>query len=276
MKTILVPTDFSKNALNAVKYAFAFAQKTESTICLFHSFDSPTGELNIPFTNTHIGKMEGRQSAEQQMNKLATSLSKIFPEIKPQCIVESGLATDTIIHYIKKHKISIVILGTTGEGAIERSLFGSTTSGIINDAACTVIAVPPKAKFKGIYKVTVATDLEKHSLKAFSDSVVFAKQLNAEIEFVYIEDLNIFDATGILQKLVNEIKKNIGYDKVSFHVKVNSSIIEGLEEFVKKEKPDLLSMITHSRKFPETIWKRSITNIMSNHTSIPLVVFHSH
>lgn len=276
MKTILVPTDFSENALNAVKYAFAFAQKTASTICLFHAFDSPTGELNIPFTNTHVGKKEARESAEQQMNKLKNSFSKLFPDIEAECVVEAGVATDTIIHYIKKHHITLVILGTTGEGVIERTLFGSTTSGIINDAPCHVMAIPAKAKFKGIYKVAVATDVEKNSLEAFTESVLFAQELNAEIAFVYIEDLNIFDVTSVLKKLVDEIKKDIGYEKVSFHIATNSSVIDGLESFVKKEKPNLLSMITHSRKFPETIWKKSVTNSMTHHTSIPLLVFHSH
>lgn len=275
MKKILIPTDFSKNALGAAKYAFAFAQKTESDVCLFHSFDSPTGELNIPFTNTHIGKKEARQSAEQQMNKFKDLILKSFPKVIVECVVEPGVATETINNYVKKHKIKLVILGTTGEGAIERTLFGSTTSGIINDAKCAVMAIPPNVKFKDIHKVIVATDLEKHSLKAFNKSVIFAKELNAEIAFIYVEDLNIFDAHGVLQKLVDKIKKNINYDKVSFHIINNSSIIDGLKDFVKKEKPDMLSMITHSIKFPETIWKRSFTNIMSNHTSIPLIVFHS-
>ncbi len=274
MKTILIPTDFSKNALNAAKYAFAYAEKTKSKIILFNAYENPTGELNIPLTDTHIGKQEAKQASETRMKKLATSLSKFFPKIKPKWVVQPSIASDNILEYIKQNKIELVIMGTTVQGAIARVFIGSTTTSVIVNASYTIIAVPPKAKFKGISRIAIATDLENESFFAAKASVYFAKQHHAEITFVHVQDLNIFDAEDALQKIVNKTKKQIKYKNISFYLCRDSDVADGLDTYIKKNKPDALSMVTYGRKFPETIWKTSWTDKMSNHTSVPLLMLH--
>lgn len=276
MKTILVPTDFSKNALNALKYTLAYSEKTKSKVILFHSYDNPTSELNMPFSGEHYNKNEARQNAEAQMKKQVNLLLKTFPNIKLKWIVLPGIASDNIIEYVKQNKITLVIMGTTGQGAITRTLIGSTTSSVITDAPCTIIAIPPKAKFKGINKLAVATDLEKNNLLIESESVTFAKQFQAEIIFIHVQDLELFDIEDTLQKMIDKIKKQMKYKKISFYVCRDSNIANGLDFFIKKLKPDILSMVTHGRKFPETIWKTSWTNKMSNHISVPLLILHTH
>lgn len=264
MKAILVPTDFSKNALNAVKYAFAYAEKTKSKVILFNSFDSPTGEFDIPFTYTHIGKEEAKQGAENKMKKLVSLLSRLFPKSKPKWVVQPGIASENIREYIKQNKISLAIIGTTGQGAIARKLIGSTTSSVISNTPCTIIAVPPKAKFKGINKIAIATDLEKDSFLAANESVSFAKQHHAEITFVHVQDLEIFDSESVLEEMVNKTKKQMKYKNISFYLCRDSDVADGLDTYIKKNKPDVLSMVTYGRKFPETIWKASWTDKMSN------------
>jgi len=274
MKTIIVTTDFSKSALNAVKYAFAYAENTKSNLVLYHAYTHPTSELNLPLPGIRIGRQEAREGAEFQMKKVITSVFKLYPRVKPKWVVEPGLASETIIRFIKKNKIDLLIMGTTGQGVISRALIGSTSSSVITNVPCTMIAVPPTAKFKGINKVLVATDLEKTNLLKAAESVAFAKQFNAEVKFVHIQDLAIFDAEGILQKMTDTIKKEMRYKNISFNVYDDSNIIEGLDLVIKKQKPDILSMMTYGRKFPETIWKTSWTNKMSNHTKIPLLILH--
>ena len=78
MKTIIVPTDFSKNALNAVKYAFAYSEKAKSKIVLFHSYDEPVSGIHLPFSDIHFGKEEARSAAETKMKKLGVSIMSHF------------------------------------------------------------------------------------------------------------------------------------------------------------------------------------------------------
>ncbi len=276
MKTILVPTDFSVSAFNAVKYAFAYAEKTKLKITLFHSYENPTKDLNVPFSGIYYSQHEAGQQAETKMKKLVTSMSKAFPGILSKWIVQPGIASDNIIEHVKQNKIALIIMGTTGQGAFTRALIGSTTSHVITNASCTIIAVPPKARFKGISKIAIATDLEKDGLQVVTEVVSFAKIHQAEITFVYVQDLLIFDAEETLHKMADKIRKQVRYKNTSFYVCSDSNIANGLDLFVKKKKPDILSMVTHRRKFPETLWKASWTKKIANHTLIPLLIFHIH
>ncbi len=277
MKSILVPTDFSKNAYNAVKYAVAYAEKTKSKIILFHTYQNPTGKLVIPFTSVvHIGKQEAKEGAELKMKKLIATLSKIFPNIKPKWETQPGMASDNIIEYVKKNKIDLIIMGTTGQGAVMRALVGSTTSQVINNTACTMIAVPPKAKFKEIHHMAMATNLETIHSFAETELVSFAKKHHTEITFVYIQDLATYNSEELLKKIVDKTKKHLNYKKISMHVYSDSNVRDGLNQYIKKQKLDMLSMISHGTKFPETIWKTSWTNEMANHATIPLLILHHH
>ena len=272
MKAILVTTDFSKSALNAVKYAFAYAEAVNSKVVLFHAYNEPTGELNIP--GVHYGKKEAKENAEREMKKMVGKLMKIFPELKPMWVVQPGLASNNILEYAKQNKISTIIMGTNGEHALIKNLFGSTASSIISNAHCNIIAVPPKAKFKGIHKIALGADLEEESHSIIKEVVSFAKFFEAEITLVHVQDLDIFNIEAALEKLINKIKKQVKYENVLFWISRETDVVDGLSDYIKKKKPDILCMINHHRKFPQTIFEPSWTKKMATHLKLPLFVLH--
>ncbi|MBS1637544.1 MAG: universal stress protein [Bacteroidetes bacterium] len=274
MKTILVPTDFSKNAQNALKYALAYAEKTKSKILLYHSYINPTSELILPFSNLHVGQSEAKQNAEEQMIKLSASVLKTSPKARFRWAVEPGLTVDNIIRFAKENKADLLIMGTTGQGAIASSIMGSTTASIISEAPCSVLAIPPNAKFESIDTVIIATDPENKNVKAIVKSAEFAKLHKANLSLVYIQDLEYFDSDKALKNMVSSVKTQSGYRNISYAIQHGTDVVSGLDAYVKKEKPNVLAMMTHERKFPEMLWNPSRTKAISYHTTIPLLVLH--
>lgn len=275
MKTILVPTDFSKNALNATKYAFAYAEKTKSKIVIFHSYESSTSINDEIFPVDKDEKKKVKLNAESRVKKLLSSLLKYFPNARPKFLVQEGIASENIAEYVKNSKPDLVIMGTTGQGAVAKIFMGSTTSSVIDHVQCSVIAVPPKAKFKGINKIGFATDLEKENLVLADEIIALAKQNNAEITLVHVQDLQIVNAEKIMEKAIEKIKDKTHYNKISLYVSKDVSVEDGLDYFVRKFKPEVLVLVKYNIKFPETIWKKNWTNKMLSHLSIPLFIIHS-
>jgi len=275
MKTILVPTDFSKNALNAMKYAYAYAEKTQSKIVILHTYVNPTSDLIIPMTNLYYDKQEARIEAEEQVKKTVRILAKTFPNNKVKWLIQSGVASDHIVEYSIQHKISLIIMGTSGQGAVSRVLFGSTTSHVMANAHCDMMVIPPKARFIMPKKVAFATDLQKDNLMAAAASVALAKQFNAEMMLMMIQEQEFFDTEDMSRQMKITFRNYCRYKYMSFHVLLDTHIIHGLELFIKRHKPDVLAMATHSYKFPETIWKTSWTNKMANQIQVPLLVIHT-
>ena len=85
MKTILVPTDFSNNANNALKYANDFAQATNNKIVLLHAYIPLVGKYNIipgiVAEDIAIEKNNSQKKLENLRNKYLKALSKGLVEI---------------------------------------------------------------------------------------------------------------------------------------------------------------------------------------------------
>ena len=74
MKTILVPTDFSKSASNAAEYAVNLAKEIKATVLLFHVYHVPvfTSETDIMLMTPN----DFQKEKEEYLKKEATNLSE--------------------------------------------------------------------------------------------------------------------------------------------------------------------------------------------------------
>jgi nucleotide-binding universal stress UspA family protein len=75
MKTILVPTDFSKNAENALQYAINLANKMQAKIILLHSFHIDYTNAGIP---ADIIEKEVREVQETSNTYLKAIYNRVF------------------------------------------------------------------------------------------------------------------------------------------------------------------------------------------------------
>ena len=148
MKTILVPTDFSKNAHNACLYAIALAKKMKANILLMHAFDTPLLFADVPIVTTDMDYAVFREAAAKNLKKYFKRISTVTGNVKIELIIKSGLASAKISEIALEKKADLIVMGTTGQGAIERMLIGSNTSRLIKDAPCMTLAIPPNAKYR--------------------------------------------------------------------------------------------------------------------------------
>src|SRR5690606_13598833 len=147
MKKILLPTDFSENAFNAIKYAVQLFKKEKCTFFLLNTYTpvlydsdyilySPASSLSLDEVyknNSQSGleKVEKRILAEFPNDlhsfKLISSFSLLNEEIKEQ---------------VKTRNIDLVVMGTQGATGAVQILFGTHTVHAIKRAICPVLAIP--------------------------------------------------------------------------------------------------------------------------------------
>ena len=72
MEIILVPTDFSKNASNAIDYAVEIAQLTQAKLILFHVYQVPVVPAEVlivlPADEMEKDAMEGLKKIERNIH----------------------------------------------------------------------------------------------------------------------------------------------------------------------------------------------------------------
>ena len=275
MKTILVPTDFSKHADNALKYAIEIAKEMTAKIILMNIYETPVYYTDVPMVSPQTDYLLFHNSALAEMKSHYNKISKSAGGIKIELIVQQGLASARIKEIALEKKADLIVMGTTGKGALEKMLMGSNTARIIRKAPCPLLIIPLKAKYKGLKKIVYATDLKNDNLNHTKTLIPFAKTFNSEILFLNINTRVLSrNKEDDLIKITETIKKHVHYSKISGYVCNDVNVVNGINYFLKKHKADCLAMYTHQKNLLSTIFNSGITNEVAVHTSVPLFVIH--
>jgi len=274
MKTILVPTDFSKISRNAIDYAVEIAKLTKSRLVLFHVFHVSMINVDSPFavpSLVEIGKdcLEKLKKIEQEIH------FKHDRNITIQCVCKCGFAVDEINQFIKDTHVDLVVMGTHGAGYLAEKFTGSVTTSLMRKATCPVLAIDQHVKFKTIRKIVLACDYhETNSSSVFDPLKEFAQLFESHVYVLnVVRELEM--ASNVSKTMAGiRLEHSLRPISHSFHYKESENVVEGINDFVKEKMIDLVVMIPHMHTVLHNIFQEPITKRMALHSQVPLLSLH--
>lgn len=136
--TILVPTDFSDCAQEAVDYAVKLAARLNAKVCIMHAYLIPVasweGTWAFPEDVTTQLEAVSRSKLEETLSKARTTLPTATAKFY------RGDAREAIAQAATELKADLIVMGTHGRRGVTRALLGSVTESIIRRAPCAVLA----------------------------------------------------------------------------------------------------------------------------------------
>lgn len=275
MKKILVPTDFSDNAKNALDYAVKIAGKLNAEILLMHAVQLPVIDPNMPGNMMDAVLKEMEDDAKQKLKKTANEATeKTNGKIQCKQTIRVGFAVEEIVTASADKKCDMIIMGTKGASGLKEIMMGSNTASVIEKTRCTVFAIPEKSKFKKIEKVVYATDFKSDDLPVIRELVNFAKMFDSHLSIIHIHPEKEKNVDEKLDELFIKVKYQTDYEMISFHIVNNEKIVSAINTFSEKNGADVLALATYNRGLFETLFHNSVTKQIAYHTSIPLLAFH--
>jgi nucleotide-binding universal stress UspA family protein len=276
MNTILLPTDFSDNSLNAIVFGLNIAKVTNADVLFLH-----VNHVLVIAPNTPVGVYDTLilQEQENQQRNLELFKNKAFAkagiapeEITSECLIRLGFAVDEITEIPAKYKVGLIVMGTHGASGLKKALIGSNTASVIKKASCPVLAVPAFATFKDIDKIVLATDFnytidDEVLIPLLEISVLFGAEVLVLNVRKHLDEVPSFHEANEGLK-VEQALKNVSH---SYHFSENDNITRGISDFIKDQRPDLLAMLPHKHTFFETIFTKSNTEEMAFSSEIPLL-----
>jgi len=139
-KNILVPTDLSEGAEEALDYACDLAKMFGAKIHLVNVIGIPAlgvPELGVALTSTVIDQIIRDNQAA--LEKLAES-KKCRAQIG-EVLLRTGDARDVINHAAAELGCDLIVMGTHGRRGVSRALLGSVTETVVRTAPCPVLTV---------------------------------------------------------------------------------------------------------------------------------------
>jgi nucleotide-binding universal stress UspA family protein len=275
MQHILVPTDFSANAKNAIDYALKLARKLGSSITIYHACQIPTSSIHRPAPS--IIEQEKKTIILEARRKLKLICEKAR-ETGTVCFTECSVSPvpEGIIEIARQTGAGLIVMGTRGASGISKWFIGSTTAEVIQNSLIPVLSVPKTASYGTIEKIVFATDYRDSDFEFISKLVQLATGFNSELSILHVQtDEGEFRSEALFESFRDKVRGLFDYNRISFHLIEKDSVVNAISSFANNQGANIISMATSRRGLFDRIFNKSNTTEMAYITKIPLLAFNS-
>jgi len=141
IRRVLVPTDFSPGADEALRWAVVLAEKFGAELVFLHVLDLNLGALaGLPSDVAAIPAVDElarlvRAEAADGMSKLAAR----YP--KARTIILEGSPRSVIVQVAGEEAASLVVMGTHGRTGLSHVVFGSVAAHVVRHSRVPILTV---------------------------------------------------------------------------------------------------------------------------------------
>jgi nucleotide-binding universal stress UspA family protein len=272
MKTILVPTDFSKHAENALRVAAQIAKKNNGEIILLHMLELSTSGNDALNTSHEIPELMFFKNAAVAKLEELENIS-FLDDIKVSSIVQFNMAFEGIIENGKKHYADLVVMGSHGASGFHEMFVGSNAEKVVRNSEIPVLVIKKEdADFK-VDTLTFASNFSDEIKKPFEKVVDFANYFGAHINLLHVITPNNFSTTRAAEEKVRNFIEEFHFSNYSTHIYNDINVEKGILHFAKDSNSDVIAVSTHGRKGISHFLNGSISEDLVNHAKRPVIAF---
>ncbi len=271
MKTIIVATDFSSTATNAVQYAADMALAVKANLVLLHCYQLPVSISEVPVIydiNTAVA------GATKELSRLKTDLMlRTVNKVDIQTEVREGSFFSELKDVCADSQPYAVVVGSQGTTAAERFFFGGHTVFAMKHLQWPLIAVPKGVTFSGIRKIALASGLDDDiSPEAISKIKALVTDFNAALYIINSGREDEYNPEAVFQAgVLHEELKSLD---PHFHFVAGKNFESGISTFVEQNGIDLLIVMPGHYGLVDSLAHKSHTKQLALHTHVALLALH--
>jgi nucleotide-binding universal stress UspA family protein len=284
MKTILVPTDLSELANNALQVAVDLARTYGAEILLVHY-----QPLSIARATTMEGSLSMLSYLDEREDNDTTELQQIAENpayrdvrISPITVKDAGGIYEAMTEPHRRtggadragapeRRPDLIVLGTHGTAGWDELLFGSNTEHIVRHAHCPVLVLKRAVASFAPKNPVAAIDVDE-MLKANWPAYPFDTEGNSLKQFVYISTPNDALADQGVHEWMQELAQQNGITDYEFHVRHARTVENGILDYATHRAADLIVVFTHGRTGLSHLLQGSVAEDILNHAPVPVLI----
>ncbi|OZV69711.1 universal stress protein [Winogradskyella aurantia] len=274
MKRILIPTDFSENAMNAVRYALECFKNDKAEFYLLHAYQDEVYnnhdllEEELFEEVLEIAKNRSQLKLDLLLNEVKTIAPN--PKFKFHLVSAYNALLDEVDKLVIGKNIDLIVMGTKGESANKSYAFGSNTLQVLKYVSCPVLVIPEYYGYKQPKHVLFPTNFlipyKKREMELVADMLSPFKSV---VEVLYISKVAKLSKR---QKDNQEfIKDELDQLDLNFKTIQSKKVSKAITAYAADHKIDLLIMVNTSQSFLEDMLFRSKVDDICLHTDIPFL-----
>ncbi|AKA35933.1 universal stress protein [Flagellimonas lutaonensis] len=278
---ILLPTDFSKNAQHAVRYAVTLFADADCTFYLLNAYEAGPSALTSKMYRARDTRFFRaiKKQAERELDRVFKELTE--GSTHPRHQFKKLSVADSLVNAVGRAVVDLnidyVVMGTKGASGLKEVFMGSNTVKIIKAIDfCPLIAVPQEFPLKRPKEILFATGYE-HIYGAFelSPLVKIAQLCQSKVIAMHIrKEEELLEHQKTAKELLSKRLKSISYELRE--VANGKSLVKHLDDYIgNHEEIGLLTMINYWHSFFEKITHEPVIKKVAFHCKVPFLVIHS-
>jgi len=273
-KKILLPTDFSKNALNAARYALDLFREDRCAFFIlntYHSVGYPIDSMVLVPEPGGLTYEEAREQSEMGLEKFLAML-KLHPE-RPTHRFETSSIFGTLLEGVKQQidekGIDLVVMGTRGATDAEQILFGTNTVHMMEQVLdCPVLAVPAGYRYSIPRHILFPTGFEFRLQKSVLRFLLEIATVHRSMVHILHMGADQPKEQISRKRELNRILVGIPHE---FHFLDESKVARGISLFLNERPCEMIVFMNRKHSFLEKLLKRPLVKELGYHPQIPIL-----
>ena len=275
MRKIVVPTDFSENAYNALKYACEIFKNEQSEIFILHAYADEVYQLGNITDRDLLNKK--KEEIDQRSSKALRELLAKIREYSPnpqhtfKTIPAFGSLIDEVNDLVNRENTDIVVMGTRGAGNDRSTTFGCNTLMVMKYVQCPVMAFPEGYKYHPPRELLFPTNYlipyKRRELKLLCE---LTGSFRSHIHLLYIDPMKKLSLRQEDNKefLSNELRKA----QLTFETTEEKDKTIAITKYIVHQNIDMLVMVNTRHSALEDMLIPSMVNTLGLHIKIPFLI----
>lgn len=272
MKTILIPTDFSDTARNALQFAVNLFGKDNKFI-MMNSYIEPSTATSSMISLRDVLAESSEDGLKEELAHFETELGLTGLDLSTRSVY--GEAPQAISNTAKIEEADVIVMGTTGASGVKEVFIGSVAAATLQRTHCPVITVPSRYEYKAPTNILFASDLkafENEELPAIFMDLV--ESSNANVTVLTVQKGG---------KAINNDEAEHGYEihvqlqkiQHEFEVIDSEDVEAGIINYAHENNVDMIVTVPRKSSWFNRLFNPSVSKKLVQHIDIPMLALNT-
>lgn len=274
MFKVLIPSDFSENSMNAIRYALEFFKYEKSEFYFMHAYQSDVYNHKELLTRTVYDDIvaQVKKQSEENLKILLETIEKSNPNPRYTYYTVSSFNSliDEADLIVDSKNIDVIVMGTKGASKNNNLTFGSNTLQVLKYVQCPVLAIPENYRYSppkhALFPTNYLIPYKRRELKLLCQLLA---PYRSKIDMLYVSksDKLSFRQEDNKAFIEDVLCKN----ETNFYTTKSKKIDQAINEYISKNNIDFLVMVNTRHSYLENILFQSTIDKISIKMAIPLL-----
>jgi len=271
---ILIPIDFSDQALIALDQSYNLARFYNAELTLLYVIDEGSS-MNRLF-HKPIDEDTLKKDIEEKLKELGSNIVKKHG-VKVNTVIAKGHIYDKILEVADMVSAKMIIMGTNGTVGLKKRFIGSNALRVVKEAKCPVVTIKGKHPREGCKNIVLPIDLTKESREKVNSAIELATLYGATIRVVSVlftlDEFVVNRLTRQMEQVKNFIKKS-GLKCTAEMIKAikgHETLDHAVVDYANKVDADLIMIMTQQEGDITPLFIGSTAQGIINNSEIPVM-----